>query len=130
MSFDYQSRIPKEYKLRREVYKQVMWMIKDYDNMVIEYNSAIEGHGINMDGLPHGTEVGDPTGQTVIRTYQLHEKILAIEECIKVIPEEYRSGVWNHIVKNKKYPDYAARSTWDRQKARYVFAVAVKLHLI
>ena len=58
------------------------------------------------------------------------QSIDAVDYGLSQIPEVYRKGVWDNIVKHKAYPSYADRSTYGRYKSKFVYCVAEKLGLI
>lgn len=73
---------------------------------------------------------GDPVMRTVIRRERMMQSIDAVDYGLSQIPEVYRKGVWDNIVKHQAYPDYADRSTYGRYKSKFIYNVAERLGLI
>ena len=59
-----------------------------YDDWKREYN-ALDGAvgAVKVDGMPHGSEVGNPTSTIGIRRAELAEKMRVIEETVKEVDE-------------------------------------------
>lgn len=110
-------------EMSHELLKQTMWLIRRYYELVERYEEAIGGTPDN-DGMPHGSGVGDPTGQAAIIRIRLKADIDAIDHGLSTIPEEYRSWIWRHIQFGEPFPEYAHYSTWKRWMRRFAFEVA------
>ena len=82
------------------------------------------------DGQPKGEGSGDPVLQKVFRRLELQEQAEAIDSALRIIPKEYRSGVWNNIQWRTSFPDNAHRVTYSRYKSKYIYEVAMRLGLI
>ena len=118
----------KKYRLPKEVYMKVVWHCRDYQRMKDEYDSLF-GRSPVMDGQPKGKDPGDPTGQLAIKSAELSEGIRAIEDALNDIPEEYRAGIMGNACYRKPFPDYAYPDTWRVYRQRFIFGVAVRLHI-
>jgi len=103
---------PKESEkwIPHNLYMSIIYQIRDYDRQKAELDafreSADRGH--------------NPTERKGIKIVQMGRTVSAIEHALEDIPEEYRVGVWEHIVKGTPYPDYASNATWRRQKLAFV----------
>lgn len=111
------------YELPREVYMQTLWFIRTYPLMV-EEREALIGKAPVMDGQPHGTTPGDPTGHIAVKRAELSLKIEAVDDALEAIPAEYRRSIMDNIVLRVPYHDYAARNTWKTWRRRFIFYVA------
>lgn len=111
------------------VYKQVLYIVRDYDRMKSECDDMLGASSPSM-GEIHGSGIGDPTCSTAISRELMLDKVKIIDECLKDIPEEYRKHIFNNIRYHQKYPSWADRSTWSRNKSRFVYSVAKKLYLV
>lgn len=127
---DYQPEKHNEYYLDKTLYRSTLAVIRDYDRLRMEYKAILEESPAPPDGMPRGTKVSDPTGRTAIRREEISKKLDAVEEAIKVVPKEYRLGVWNAIVNYSRYPRDADKSTYWRYKAKFVYHVAKNLYWI
>ena len=126
---DYQRQRNNEYYLPNAVYKQVLWQIRDYYRMREELQRIMDESPPPPDGMPHGSGKGQPVESIVIRRERYADKVRAIDDALEEVPEEYRSGIWQHIVFFKPYPKDADRTTYWRWKAKFLFDVAEKLNL-
>ena len=126
---DYRRTKQTKYILPATVYHQVLWKIRDYNRMCAEVEDMIQSSGgeecYGRSNLP-----GDPVMRTVIRRERMMQSIDAVDYGLSQIPEVYRKGVWDNIVKRKAYPNHADRSTYGRYKSKFVYCVAEHLGLI
>ena len=127
---DYQRVKNNKWILPTNLYRQTLYAIRDYDRLKEECEYMIQGRAIELDGLPHGSQIGDPTGETAAKIEKLHDRIEAIEAAKKAIPEEYIKGVWQNILYDAPFPLDAARSTYGLYKSKFVFEAAKLLTLI
>lgn len=109
--------------LQKNVYMQTLWFIRRYWDMLEEYQDILDASP-NPNGV-RGTGISNPTAMKQERLEKLHDDIKAIEEAIKILPEEYRFGVLLSIIKRNQYPDNASIRTYNRWKRRFVYAVAI-----
>ena len=79
------------------------------------------------DGMPKGNHISDPTAAKGAKIAKFQSVVNVIEEEHKKIPEEYRSGVWNSIMYDSRFPDDADVSTYSRHKSRFIYNVAIRL---
>lgn len=126
---DYQRRKTK-YILPRTVYYQTLWRIRDYYRLKELADSLIECKESNLDGMPKGNNTTDKVGTTVIKREKFIKEVYLINDSIKEIPQEYRSGIWNNIQFYQPYPMDADRATYGRYKSKFIYKVAEKLGLI
>lgn len=126
---DYQRRKTK-YILPRTVYYQTLWRIRDYYRLKELADSLIECRESDLDGMPKGNNTTDKVGNTVIKREKFFKEVCLINDSIKEIPQEYRSGVWNNIQFYQPYPIDADRATYGRYKSKFIYKVAEKLGLI
>lgn len=127
---DYQRVKNNKWILPKNLYRQTLYAIRDYDRLKEEYEYIIQGRAIELDGLPHGSQMGDPTAETAAKIEKIHDRIKAIETAKKVIPEEYVKGVWQNILYDAPFPLDAGRATYSRYKSQFVFEAAKQLTLI
>ena len=126
---DYQ-RSKTKYILPRTVYCQTLWRIRDYYRLKELADSLIECKESDIDGMPKGNNTTDKVGTTVIKREKFVKEVCSINDSIKEIPQEYRSGVWNNIQFYHPYPIDADRATYGRYKSKFIYKVAEKLGLI
>lgn len=121
---DYQPYKNNKYLLPQPLYRQTLAFIRDYNRKLAEYNIIVEESPPPPDGMPRGSQTGNPTERDGIRRAELHDGIKAIENALASIPEEYRQGVWDNVMEYKRYPDDADPRTYRRYKQRFIFYVA------
>lgn len=124
---DYQ---PNGNMLPRAVWKQCLYMVRDYERLSDEYENAIQDSPQPPDGQPKARSIANQTEREAIKRVQMSIKLRAIENALYCVPEEYRSGVWNNIVKFERYPDYAASKTYKRWKSRFIDELARNMYMI
>lgn len=129
MSRDYQRRTTK-YILPQNLYMRTLYTIRDYDRMVEEAANSLSTSDSSLDGQPHGSGVGKPTENAVVKRDAILPAIEAIDKARQAIPPEYRYGVWMNIVYRMPYPRDADRTTYGAYKSQFVYNVAKNLFLI
>lgn len=129
MSSDYQPRKNNPNYLPTAVYRQVLWIIRDYDRMREEYDNLI-WESQKSDGQPRGSGIGRPTEQDAIRRAVLWERIAAVEQAIAAIPEEGRTAVVDNILYRIRYPNEFSKNTYSRWRVELIYSVAKKMNLI
>ena len=112
----------RDYRLEKAEYQETLWYIRQYPKFLKEKEMILQGRGQNFN-IPRGTEIGDPTGMTVIRLEKVERKLEPIEKALKKIPEEYHSGLLKNVIYHIRYPDYADTSTWKRWRRRFIWYV-------
>ena len=124
MSRDYQAKLNNPYLLPQPLYRMTLAFIRDHSRKVTEYQTICEKSPAPPDGLPKGTETGDPTERAGLRRVELYDSIKAVEQALVLIPTEYRKGVWANIVQYRRYPDDADPRTYRRYKQKFIYHVA------
>lgn len=125
----YQRQKNNRYILPTAVWNKTIWQIRDYYRLKEARDDIIYQRGAD-DGMPHGSGTGDPTFQKAEKLSRVTDVVKAIEDALKQIPQEYRKGVWDNVQFRSPYPDDAARRTYGRMKARFVFLVARRLDYV
>lgn len=126
---DYQRKKNNKYILPTAVYHQTLWIIRDYYRMKEEANAILTESSSALDGMPHGDRSEDVVTKKAIRREKLVAKISAIDAALSDIPPEYRMPIWKNILYGTPYPTYADRTTYGRNKSRFVSRVAERLGL-
>jgi len=114
-----------DYSLEPNLRAQVKALVRRYEELKRDYESILGGSSIDLDGMPHGTSIGDPTGQAAVARATLKSDIIAIETALYYIPSEYREAVFFHIVnKEDSWSDYASVKTYQHWQRVYLYTVA------
>ena len=82
--------IPGTWEISKDRYIELRAFCRQYPQWKVEAASMLELTAVNMDGMPHGTEPGDPTYRAVERRERLTEKISMVERCAAAID----GGAW------------------------------------
>lgn len=106
-------------------YSQAKNFIKHYRYWEAEYNAAHDLSAVDNDGMPHGTSVGDPTSAAASKAEKFLDRMLIIKAGLKNIPDDYKDGVFAHLVDGKPFPEGAESATWYRWQQIFVNCVAV-----
>ena len=118
---DYQPTKNNPYWLPYTLYRRTLSLIRDYDRMAREH----EDIPTDKSAGSGGSGIGDPTGSAGTRSAEISRDLAAVDHALKLVPEEYRAGVWKSAAYSLPYPKDADRSTYSRQKRRFIFNVAV-----
>lgn len=121
---DYQPKKNNKYLLPGTLYKLTLQLIRDHERKKTVYNNIPDESKQRSDGMPRGSSMGNPTQNDGIRLAEMKDTIDAVENALAEIPEEYRRGVWENIVRGKRYPDDADRATYSRHKRKFIYNVA------
>ena len=112
----------RDFKLEPAQRQEAIWFIRQYYFYKQQYNDCLTVKG-GMMTIHKSGSIGDPVFATVNRMQRVRKKIDIIEKGLSRIPEEYRSGILEHITKKKPYPYFADPSTWKRWQRRFVWYV-------
>ena len=124
---DYQRKKNNKYILPSAVYHQTIWAIRDYYRMKQEANDILTETPSALDGMPHGGRSADIVTRKAIRREKLINKISAIDAALSDIPREYQKPIWKNIMYGLPFPPYADRSTYGRNKSKFIAGVAERL---
>lgn len=107
-----------------EARQRALWLIRDYPNIKAKVED-MDGFGSgSSDGGPRSTVPHSSTQDVAIRRAELSWQLDIVEKAMQQIPEEYRAGVWNNIVKRERFPDTASFKAWKRWRQRFIWYVA------
>ena len=130
---DYQPTKNNPYTLPKELYRRVLYLVRDYARirLVIEnlddgglYRPKLDEQAARMGGY------SDPTAQTAIKRIRLMEQVQAVDKALTKTPPEYREGILKNITEYERFPDVAHLNTWKRHKAKFIYEVANNLYEI
>lgn len=127
---DYQRIKNNKYQLPNAAYHTTLWVIRDYDRMVEEADDILLESPSPADGMPRGGRIIDEVSEKAERRANYLKKTLAIEKAMNRIPTEYQRGVWENITKHKAFPKDASRSTYSRNKSKFIYHVAKNLEIV
>ena len=101
--------------------RAMFWRIRDsYLDAKAEREAILESSPPPPDGQPGGGGRGDPTSDKAARLAELDRFVVGVDGALETVPQEYRKGVWHHVLYGKRWPHIAARSTWERQERRFL----------
>ena len=123
---DYQRTKNNPYYLPTALYRRMLWLVRDYDRLQDELDNMLH-ESPSCDGMPRGTDVGNPVESKAIRREKLLRQTEAVEQALRAIPSEYRQGVYEHVVEGVEFPSCADRKTWYAWQARFIYRLAERL---
>ena len=129
MSRDYQAKKNNPYYLQRPLYRMTLAFIRDHDRKIAEYNALAEASPPPSEGV-RSFAAGSPTERAGIRRAEMRVAIDAVNEALAIVPPEYQKGVWENIVRYKRYPDDADPRTYRTYKQRFIYKVAEKMYWV
>ena len=117
----------KGYKLTPRRRRIAIAIAREYPALLRARLEILHGSG-SGNGKPSG--VSDPTAAKGIRLTRVEEKIRGIEKAIGRVPQEYRQGVLDNVLFGvSRYTlearGHAGEATWQRQRERFLFYVAL-----
>lgn len=130
MKRDYQRQKNNKYILPNAVYHTTLWQIRDYFRMKENAQDILDESPAPPDGMPRSGDIIDQVYIKAHRRAIYIDKIKVIDDAIKTIPEEYRKGIWNNIIRGDRYPADAERATYGHYKSKFILKVAEGLKLV
>ena len=125
---NYQQKKNNPYKLPHNLYMRMLYLVRDYERIRSEREDILNASPA-PDGTPH-SGTGNPTEQKAIKLAGLGDNCSAIEQALRVVPPEYRKGVYDNICYRSPYPTDAGEATYKRWRCRFIYEVAKNLHEI
>lgn len=135
-------RIKNEYQLKRSryylgsdhLYREMVYYIRQYPEYIRLLDIAAEDcPSSRMDIPARSNQVSQPTERQALRHISLQEcehRIHIINDALLTIPDQYRDGVFEHVVYQTDYCDklyyYANINTWKRWTQKFIYEVAVR----
>ena len=81
--------------LPKNLYRQILYLIKDYDRIKLLWEEELYTTQ-RGDGGPRGSHISDPTFAKAVKRIRLEEDLKAMDKALEQIPEEYQEHVINH----------------------------------
>lgn len=118
----------KERTFPKALYKQCIWMLRDYRRLckLAELAKAGERFG-NQELIFYADEAQGLIKKETV--YDAYNKVVAIEDALTVIPEEFRQYLMANLVDGEEFDDNASYNTWKKYKKAYIIELAKKLNL-
>lgn len=122
---------PKGTPLPKYIYKRTLDTIRGYDAMVEEMKDLAYSDA-PADGMPRGTDTGDPTYSAASRRARLSREVEAINAAVETVRPEYREVAFKSLkdaMPLYKIPgaEYAHPDTWTRYRQQIIYYTAVYL---
>ena len=117
------------YVLPENLYRQMLYLIKDYDRIKLLREETLHTTP-RSDGGPRGSGTSDPTFSKAVIRLRIEEDLKAMDKALTLIPEEYAEHIINHARYNVRFPDWADRKTWFKYQSKYIYYVAENLKKI
>lgn len=69
--------------IKKDRYLELLHFCRQYPEWKAEASSLVGTHGLKMDGMPHGSTVGDPVANSAERRAGLLSKIDTVDRCAR-----------------------------------------------
>lgn len=141
---DYQVRRNNPYRLEKNLYKQVTYLVKRYHNLISRCNNIIHSSPPPPDGMPKGNMTGDSTANKAARIEELQREITAIDDTIMEMRGKYSDtctgepfdayesfddyGVFCYYRSRPDKDEAPSYRTWLRYRSEFAYKVAKKLN--
>lgn len=102
----YQRKKNNPYYVEHNVYMQVYYKLRDYDRLKKEKLDILYGSPEPPDGMPRGSDVGNPTEQKVLKMAYIDEQLEAIDQCAIQMRGAYSGKVYDEFDPVKAYWSY------------------------
>ena len=90
--------------IKKERYLELLHFCRQYPDWKTEAASLLGVHGQALDGMPHGTSVGDPVAAVAARREILLRKITLIDDCATAIEGgKWYTALIQNICLNRAY---------------------------
>ena len=86
--------IPGTWEITTERYIELRAFCRQYPQWKVEADNMLGVSAVKMDDMPHGTDVGDPTGRVVERREKLVDKMRMVEKCAAAVSD----GKWQQAL--------------------------------
>lgn len=132
---DYQRKKSKYYLGSDSLYKEILYTIRQYP-IYKKQLTVIEAEATAINCNINDVYIKSLTQKSKVEIYavkiaDLKNKIETIDRSITVIPDEYKKGVWEHVVYKLPYSnpifDLADISTYKKWCQKFIYTVAVNL---
>lgn len=147
--------MPRDYQLKRtnpyhidnaNIYREVLYIIKDYYNLLSKRLQILMESPAPADGMPGGNGISDPTFAKAKRLYPIENKLKAIEGTVELLTEKYKDTCTGEKMDAYRcfidYPTFCyfrsrptrdeapSTRTWMRYRSEFVWNVAKKLNYL
>lgn len=132
-------------EISRGVYYQVKGILMDYDKMKKDRIDILYGSCNAISGMPHSSDIGNPTEQRALRLAYIDDHLHAIGQASVLMRAERGDkvgvefdpirGYWSYNYFNCQHertpesPDGPCRRTWNNFKDRFSFVIAQNLKI-
>lgn len=92
--------------IKKERYLELLHFCRQYPDWKTEAASLLGVHGQALDGMPHGSNVGDPVAAVTARRENLLRKIALIDECaVAVEGGRWYAALIQNVCLNRPYSE-------------------------
>lgn len=122
--------IPRYLNMHTDTARLTIQLIRNYDRFKEQADDLLAlNMGIQIDGQPKGSGVGDPTARTAEQREHLMDEIRAIDGGLQVVPDEYRAIIWEWVKDGRPLysidgSQYVSERTLYEYKRRFISEVA------
>ncbi len=116
--------------LPKDVFYETIWIIRGYDRRKQRLKDIIDEQPDPRQPHVKGGMPDSPVHSKASRRERDRDIVAAVDKALQQIPKEYRKGVWDKVVHQKKYPDDADPSTYSRYRSMFIIQTAINLGYI
>ena len=113
-------------------YNRTISTIRDYPRLVYELDQLKRDAGnlkaTNHDGLPKGSKSSGIDAK-IAYMVDLEKEVQKMQALFDTIPEEFQEGILNNIIYRVGFPHVPSRSTWYREKNKFVLRFAKEMRI-
>ena len=95
---DYTPVRSESWQLEKERYRELLNFCRQYPRWVAEARSALDLTAVKMDGMPHGSDISNPTAAAAEARDKVLRKIEMVEGCAKAVSDgEWYQAIIYHV---------------------------------
>ena len=145
--YDYQLIRKNKLRIPHDVYMQVRYKIEGYERLKQERDEVYAASPAPPDGLPKGSQLGNPTEHKAMLLANIDREISVIESCIADIKRDYGDRVVPDLDPIRAYRNYEyfncahirsaymrdegpKRRVWHYYKSMLTYLIAHRLYLL
>lgn len=138
--------VKSEFKLERNLYMQMFYMIRGYQELKSRRVRILYGSPPPPDGMPRGSGRGTPTEKKAVLLAGIDTQLSAIDDAIFALGYKYRRtctgepfdalgafldyGVFCYYRSDPAKDLCPAKKTWSRYRSEFCYLVAENLNLV
>lgn len=92
------------WQLDKERYKELLSFCRQYPRWVAEARNALSLTAVNMDGMPHGTDISNPVAAAAEARDRVLWRIELVEKCARAVSDgEWYQAIIHYVCMGRSY---------------------------